>query len=257
MFGNYFYNKRVRTSVSVFGSLFNNIHVLRQNGSGEVISQVKVPLSYAPRRNFIERLSEMNNGEEAERRVAVKLPRMSFEINNIVYDAERQLPKVNKYHHAITNPDGSRNTLYVGTPYILSFTLSIYAKSQDDALQVVEQIVPYFAPQYTVTVKPFADYPQFVEDIPISLQGISFQDDYEGALSERRVIIYDLTFDMKVMFYGPSHSGSIIREVNANLFEVTAQGDQFDYNINITPAPIDASPDQEYGFNVEINDEQF
>ena len=90
MMGSHFYHKRVRTCVAVFGSMFNDIHVLRTDSAGKVLSQVKVPLSYAPKRSFIERLSEMSNGEDAERRVAIKLPRMSFEITSIAYDAARQ-----------------------------------------------------------------------------------------------------------------------------------------------------------------------
>lgn len=159
MFGTYFYNKRVRTSVSVFGSLFNNIHVLRTKQDGTVMSQVKVPLSYAPKRNFMERLEEMSQGEEAERRVAIKLPRMSFEITSMTYDAQRQLPKINSFTSSMEDADGAkRRRVYTGVPYNISFQLSVYAKSQDDALQIVEQILPYFAPQYTLSVKPFSDY---------------------------------------------------------------------------------------------------
>lgn len=113
MFGSWFYNKRVRTAVSVFGSLFNNLHVLRQNSSGATVSQVKVPLSYAPRRSFIERLNQMSQGEEAERRVAMKLPRMSFEITNIAYDPERQLPKTNKFSRAATSEYGKEKILHI------------------------------------------------------------------------------------------------------------------------------------------------
>ena len=148
MFGTWFYHKRVRTAVSVFGSLFNNLHVLRHNSSGETISQVKVPLSYAPKRNFISRLEEMSKGEDAERRVAIKLPRMSFEITNMAYDPTRQLPKVNNISKA-SNEITTKQKIYTSTPYTISFQLNIYAKSQDDALQIVEQILPYFAPQYT------------------------------------------------------------------------------------------------------------
>ena len=99
MFGTYFYHMRVRSAVSVFGSLFNNLYVLRKNSAGQTISQVKVPLSYAPKRNFIARLESMNNGEEAERRVAIKLPRMSFEITSIAYDETRQLNKMNTFRN--------------------------------------------------------------------------------------------------------------------------------------------------------------
>jgi len=142
MFGTWFYHKRVRTAVSVFGSLFNNLYVLRENSSGEIISQVRVPLSYAPKRNFIERLSEMINGEEAERKVAIKLPRMSFEITSLQYDPNRQLPKVNNFVKSISGSTTSKRKFYTAVPYDINFQLNIYAKGQDDALQIVEQILP-------------------------------------------------------------------------------------------------------------------
>ena len=119
MFGKYFYNKRVRTSVSIFGSLFNDIHVLRTNAAGEVISQVKVPLSYAPKRNFIERLTEMANGEEAERRVAMKLPRMSFEITDMSYDPTRQLPKINAFQQTISGDVNKSRKIFTGLLVLL------------------------------------------------------------------------------------------------------------------------------------------
>lgn len=252
MFGTYFYNKRVRTSVSIFGSLFNDIHVLRTDAAGKVLSQVKVPLSYAPKRNFLERLEDMSQGEEAERRVAMKLPRMSFEIVSISYDAQRQLPKINTFDASL---DGQRRDMYTGTPYILGFQLSVYAKSQDDALQIVEQILPHFAPQYTLSVKPFTDLPDIVEDVPVVLTSVDFQDDYEGPLEQRRTIIYNLNFDMKINFYGPVKEGKIIREVNTNLHLLDPDG--FIHNIQLTPDPIDVSPDSDYGFGIEYNDERY
>jgi len=254
MMGSHFYHKRVRTCVAVFGSMFNNLHVLRTDSAGKVLSQVKVPLSYAPKRSFIERLEEMSNGEEAERRVAIKLPRMSFEINSIAYDATRQLPKVNSFTNVVTTDNTVQRKTYVGVPYNVGFSLSVYAKSQDDALQVVEQILPYFAPQYTLTVKPFADEPSIKEDVPIVLTGLDFQDDFEGPVEQRRTIIYTLTFEMKVNFYGPELKGPVIREVNTNLnFLTETEGEELLIEtINTTPDPIDVSPDGDYGFNTEI-----
>jgi len=255
MMGGHFYNKHVRTCVSVFGSLFDDLHIIRERADGSTLNQVKVPLSYAPKRNFLERLEEMAKGEEAERRVAIKLPRMSFEIISVVYDPQRQLPKTNKFK---LPGDNGGTTTYVGTPYVLTFQLSVYAKTQDDALQIVEQIVPYFTPQYTLSVRPFANRPEFVEDVPITLNGLDFQDDYEGPLDQRRTIIYTLNFDMKMMFYGPERAtGSIIREVNLNMFVNHLNNDDFIHNINITPDPIQVSPDSDYGFNIEYNDERF
>ena len=254
MFGNHFYNKRVRTTVSIFGSLFNNIHVIRTNASNEVISQVKVPLSYAPKRNFLERLSAMADGEQAERRVAMKLPRMSFEITDMSYDPIRQLPKVNAYRETLPADNTKGRKVYTGVPYNIQFQLNIYAKSQDDALQIVEQIIPYFAPQYNLTVKPFTDYPDVKEDVPVILQGITFSDDFEGGFEQRRTIVYTLDFQMKINFYGPDRDRAIIREVNSPLNILAANENQFVETINITPDPIGISPDSDYGFNVKYLD---
>lgn len=255
MFGNHFYNKRVRTTVSIFGSLFNNIHVIRTNASNEVISQVKVPLSYAPKRNFLERLTAMADGEQAERRVAMKLPRMSFEITDMSYDPIRQLPKVNAYRETLPTDNTKGRKVYTGVPYNIQFQLNIYAKSQDDALQIVEQIIPYFAPQYNLTVKPFTDYPDVKEDVPVILQGVTFSDDFEGGFEQRRTIVYTLDFQMKINFYGPDRDRAIIREVNSPLNILAATENQFVETINITPDPIGISPDSDYGFNVKYLDE--
>lgn len=251
MFGTWFYHKRVRTAVSVFGSMFNNLYVLRQNSSGETISQVKVPLSYAPKRNFISRLEAMNNGEDAERRVAIKLPRMSFEITNMQYDATRQLPKTNNISTVVENSVTSRRQLYTSTPYTISFQLNVYAKSQDDALQIVEQILPYFAPQYTLTIKPFSDIDTLTEDVPITLSGVTFSDDFEGAVEQRRTIIYTLDFEMKIALYGPEGNKSIIRDVRNNLFlqdAGLADSDVYIKTLQITPDPTSVSADSDYGF---------
>ena len=251
MFGTWFYHKRVRTAVSVFGSMFNNLYVLRQNSSGETISQVKVPLSYAPKRNFISRLQAMNNGEDAERRVAIKLPRMSFEITNMQYDATRQLPKNNNVSATVNNSITTRRKLYTATPYTISFQLNVYAKSQDDALQIVEQVLPYFAPQYTLTIKPFSDIPTLTEDVPITLSGVTFSDDFEGAVEQRRTIIYTLDFEMKIALYGPESNKNIIREVNNDLFLQNAgleDSDVYIKTLQITPDPTSVSADSDYGF---------
>ncbi len=251
MFGTYFYHKRVRSAVSVFGSLFNNLFVLRKNSAGETISQVKVPLSYAPKRNFISRLESMNSGEQAERRVAIKLPRMSFEITSITYDNTRQLNKMNSLNKVLSGSTVSRQKIFSHTPYNINFDLNIYAKSQDDALQIVEQIFPFFTPQYTVTVKPFSNIADLTEDVPITLTSTNFSDDFEGAIEQRRTIIYTLSFEMKVNFYGPLNTSKIIREVSNNLFIMDSSQDSGDYlkTIQITPTPSGVSADSDYGFN--------
>jgi|TARA_R110002110_G_scaffold109329_2_gene272641 hypothetical protein len=175
---------------------------------------------------------------------------MSFEITNMAYDPSRQLPKVNKISKA-SNEITKRQKIYTSTPYTISFQLNIYAKSQDDALQLVEQILPYFAPQYTATIKPFADIPTLTEDVPISMSGITFQDDYEGSIEQRRTIIYTLDFEMKIALYGPEGTGEIIRDVRNNFFlQETGLRDSDTYlkTQKITPNPSSVAADSDYGF---------
>lgn len=216
MFGPHFYNQRIRKAVAVFGALFNDIHIIRKNSSGNILSQTKVPLSYGPRRDFLARIDQMNSAGTDERQVAIKLPRMSFEIVAMMYDASRQLPKMN-YCRKGSSVEDEGTRLYSPSPYNISFQLGIYAKSQDDALQVVEQILPYFTPHYTLTVNPLDDFDEVKEDTPISLVGVTFSDDYEALIEARRTIIYTLDFEMKINLYkNTSISAPIITQYDVD-----------------------------------------
>jgi|SRR5210317_1845351 hypothetical protein len=228
MFGTHFYHQRIRTAVAVFGSLFNNIKIVRKNSSGGGVSQVKVPLSYAPKRDFIARLDAMADGENAERQIAVKLPRMSFEIVAMNYDAQRQLPKTNSCR--IPSTYGNATEIYTPVPYNINFQLNVYARGQDDALQIVEQILPYFTPAYTLTTKPLSDFEGIKEDTPITMQGITFSDDFEATLEQRRTVIYTLDFEMKIMMYKATGTPQPVitqydvenADLNGNVFFQTA-----------------------------------
>ena len=257
MLGSYFYNERVRKSVAMFGSLFNNIYVIRKNSAGDVISTVKVPISYAPKRDFLERIRD-NANLDTDTNVAIKLPRMSFEILGFSYNSVRQLNKMgNKNRVASTSvtPQVKRAKIYNYVPYDINFQLQIYAKTQDDALQVVEQILPFFAPQYSLTIKPFADYADIKEDVPITLEGLSTQDDFDGELGSRRTIIYALDFVMQANFYQGVNESAVIREVINNLHVDTltdsdGHGNASIPNVKLTvlPNPLNVSPDSDYGF---------
>jgi hypothetical protein len=253
----YFYHSTIRKSVSIFGSLFNNLFIVRKNAAGATISQVKCPLSYAPKRNFIDRLKNMASGEDAERQIAVKLPRMSFEISDYSYDAARQLIKTNHYNtQGVVASDTKRAKIRPGTPYTISFELNIYAKSQDDALQIVEQIMPYFVPQYSVTIKPLDDVPTHKLDVPIVLTGVSFQDNYEGAIGDARAIIYTLSFDMKTEFYGPITDGGIIKSAIMDINLLKQGLFDSDYKIEtitVVPNPNTIIADSDYGFTTTID----
>ena len=157
------------------------------------------------------RIDAMQNGEDAERQVALKLPRMGFEIVSMAYDGIRQLPKMNNCITFPANYDGSGQKLYSPVPYTISFQLSVYAKTQDDALQIVEQILPFFTPHYTVSIKPLEGQ-DVIEDSPVTMTGIVFSDDFEAPLESRRTIIYTLDFDMKVNLYKGLQTGTSIIE---------------------------------------------
>ena len=220
MFGGHFYHEKTRKAVALFGKLFNNLYVLRKNSSGGVVSQVKVPLSYAPKSKYLERIRE-NPDLTSDTKVAIKLPRMSFEITAFSYDNQRQLSKTNNFTRFGT-ADTNRNKFYTDVPYVLSFQLNIYAKTQDDALQIVEQILPTFNPQYSVTMKPFSSYPDVLEDVPVTILGVSFSDDFEGELGARRTLIYTIDFEMRIKYHGAVNTGQIIRDARAKLFDIGA-----------------------------------
>jgi len=244
----YFYHERIRRSVGSFGALFNNMYVIRKNKGGASTSQIKVPLSYAPKRKFIERLEEDNKNDLNELNVvAIKLPRMSFEITSLTYDPTRQINKMNNcIVGGVTGDTSSRTRIYAKTPYNIGFQLNIYAKNHDDALQLVEQIVPYFKPQYSLTIKPLDDYPLIKDDVPITLQAVNFSDDFEGAVESRRTIIYTLDFEMKIDFYGPTSEGKIIETAYVDFF--TDDSDIQYSQLVVTTDPSPVSVDSDYTF---------
>lgn len=254
MFGVYYYHERIRKSVALFGKLFNDIYIMRKDANNNAMSTIKVPLAYAPKRKYMERLLE-NADLTQDTKVAVKLPRMSFEIVSMSYDASRQLAKINNISMPASGIT-SRTKFYAPTPYDVQFQLNIYAKTHDDALQIVEQILPYFAPQYTLTIKPLTDFPTIKEDVPITLTGVTFTDDYEGSMEQRRTIIYTLDFEMKIQFYGPTSSAKIIREANADLYTIGTGPngtDTYVERITVQPDPLNVSADSDYGFTTIID----
>lgn len=243
----YFYHSKTRKAVAIFGRLFNKLHILRKNSSGNVTDTVMVPLSYAPKQKFLDRISAQAN-LDTDQKIALKLPRMSFEIVGIQYDPTRQLAKTTNFSQ-VGSSSSKRNKFNIYTPYIINFSLSVFAKNQDDALQVVEQILPYFNPQYTLTIKPFSEFPNVKEDIPITITGVDFSDDFEGALEQRRTIVYTMTFDMKINFFGPINDRGVITKSIPKLDINTAAIADSDFlSIEITPT-TNVIADSDYGFN--------
>ena len=181
--GVHFYHATIKRIVSVFGTIFNNIVVGRH--SGDKISNImRVPISYGPRAKFLDRMKENLD----QKRVAIKLPRMSFEITSIDYDSATKLNKLNRTLTLTANSPNRRTTMFQSVPYTLGMQLNIFARNQEDALQIVEQILPTFSPEYTVGVKGI-EGPGAITDVPFILNSVTFSDDYEADIATRRTII--------------------------------------------------------------------
>lgn len=213
----YYYNGNLKKIVAVFGTIFNNISIAKKI-NGKMTGIQRVPISYGPKQKFLARLSSQQNEEFGD--VAIKLPRMSFEITSISYDSVSKLNKLNNNLYLVEGDSDVKKKIYQSIPYKVSMQLSILAHHQDDALQVFEQIVPYFTPDYTVAVKEL-EGPGSVTDVPILLTATNLQDDYEGDFANsRRTIIYTLDFDIKFKFMGiQSGPAKIIKIVDVNIHD--------------------------------------
>ena len=212
MFGTYFYNETIKRAVSIFGTLFNNITLKKTKSDGTILAEQIVPISYGPKQKWLERIT-VDSKERDGNITGMTFPRMAFQLSGFEYDASRQQNKLIRHSKSALETDGvKRGYQYNPAPYTLNFTLSILTKNMNDALQIVEQILPYFQPEYTVTMKmidSMADH----RDVPIVLNSVQFEDNYESGFEERRFIEYTLEFKMHLYFFGPVYTGSIIKNV--------------------------------------------
>ena len=252
MFNDHFYHERLRKTVAIFGSLFTKIHVMRTDKNGKVLSTVRVPLAYSPRSKFLLRLQQVGEFGKDDS-VAMKLPRMSFEMTSLAYDSTRQLSKTNtRLRQAGVDDNKKRAKVRQSVPYIVTFSLGIYANNQDDALQIVEQIIPTFSPQYTVTMKPYKDYPDIKEDIPITLQSVAFVQEGEGPQEQRQTVQYVMDFEVKTSFTGSIDDGEVITKSITELEVI--KGTKY-ATITTTPTII-PQYDSDYGFTQLYNYEE-
>ena len=247
MLGQQFYHETIRKIIVAFGTTFNNVQLVRKDSSGNITQSMKVPLAYGPREKFLVRL---RSDADLSSKVAVTLPRIGFEIQNLSYDATRKLNRVQKFKKVNTgNKTRSLYTQYMPVPYNLDIVLYILSKQSDDALQIVEQILPFFQPDYTITVNDMADM-GIKRDIPIILNGITYEDSYEGDFEQRRAVIYTLNFTCKFYLYGPVTSSNIIRTVQADQFaDLPDKSPKREQRLTITPDPVSADADDDFGFN--------
>jgi len=247
MFGTYFYNESMRRMTIGFGQIFNNIQIKRKNSSGEVVQSIKVPLAYAPKEKFLARLDQQASLQERE--FAVTLPRMSFEISGIQYDASRKLTRVQKYKTVKSGIDGKvMNFNYVPVPYNVSYNLYSFTASAEAGLQIVEQILPFFQPDYTVTM--IEDKTMDIKrDIPFVLNSVDYEDTYDGDMTSNRRIIYTMNFTAKIYLYGPITSGAVIRQAGVDLYtKPQSESPSRQERIKVTPNPTSADYDDDYTY---------
>ena len=226
----YFYNEIFRKTIISFGTLFNDISV-KQEGS-----VVKVPLAYGPTQKFLARLEQAPNLSQS---VAISLPRMSFEFIGLTYDPARKVTTTQQF--TVKDPDTGKDSkkAYLPVPYNMQFELAIMCKLNDDALQITEQILPYFQPAYNVTVNLVSSIKE-KRDIPIVLENITMQDDYEGDFTQRRVLLYTLRFTAKTYLFGPVSDASkdIIKKSTVNYRGGKALPGQRDVTYSVAPRAI-------------------
>ena len=255
MFGQHFYHKQIRNAVIAFGTIFNNINIRRLDSSGNPLQAIRVPLSYAPKEKFIARLDQQSDLTGTDSKVALTLPRMSFYITGYAYDPTRKLNKNQKISVAKnTSGDNKRvNTQFSPVPYDVSFDLNIYTATSDDGLQIIEQILPYFQPDYTVTMIMDRSYMDTKRDIPFILESVDYEDSYTGALTDRRRIIYTIKFTAKIYLYGPITTSAIIRNAEADMYSNTSDANPSrSQRVTVTPNPTSADKDDTYTYTTTL-----
>jgi hypothetical protein len=245
MLGTYYYHQITRKTIIAFGTLFNQIYIKHKDADNNDYSELRVPFAYGPTQKFLARIEQQANLNKS---VAMTLPRMSFEMTSIQYDATRKANVTQTFKAS----DGTNlKKVYLPVPYNIGFQLNIMTKLNDDALQIVEQILPFFQPSFNLTVD-LIDSIGEKRDIPVVLNNVSFTDDYEGDFSTRRVLIYTLDFTAKTYLFGPiaDSTEGLIRKVQVDMYSGTNTSTaKREMRYTVEPDPIDAGPDDDFGFS--------
>ena len=269
MFGNSFYFGTIRKYVIAFGNLFNDIYVQRLDSNGNRIQTLAVPLAYGPKEKWLVRLVQDPN---LDADVAITLPRMGFEITNLTYASQRKLSSTLRNSRLKTSDLDRVDTQFVPVPYDINILLSIFVRNADDGAQILEQIVPYFRPEFVTNVRLIPEM-GIVSDTPVVLQDVSVEDTYEGDFDTRRALIYNMNFSMKAYFYGPVSNSGVIKRTIIPIAVDTAADAPFVEKLTVTPsqfangAPLTSpsansslsvntdqiSANSDFGFTVDIN----
>ncbi len=274
MFNQQYYHGTIRKYIIAFGNLFNDIVIARLNTAGERIQAIEVPIAYGPKEKWLVRLKQDPN---LEQNVGITLPRIGFEIISMAYAPQRKLASTLQNAHLKTSDLNRLNTQYVPVPYDLSIMLSIFVKNADDGAQILEQILPYFRPEFTTNIRLIPEM-DVVVDTPVVLQDVSIEDTYEGDFDTRRALVYNLTFSMKAYIYGPVFNQGIIKRSITNMFndlpenagnkveKITVTPTQYangapltspSANASLSVATSAISANSDYGFSTNIDQDPF
>ena len=254
-----FYHSHIRKAIIAFGTIFNNINIERKNSSGAVAQTLRVPLAYSTKQKFMTRINRVPDST-TRGEVAMTLPRMGFEIDGIQYDPTRKTTAIQKNKAVGVGDDTNTvRTVFNSTPYNMNLSLYIFAKNQEDGLQIVEQILPYFNPDFNVTVN---DLPELgiKRDIKITLDNVTYEDDYEGDFASRIAIIWTLNFKMTLNFYSNVNNVGVIKKAIADVYNdpsmslarpQTSNRERVTVSVN----PTSATPSDAYTFLEEFDAE--
>lgn len=222
MFGSDFYYSSIRKYITVFGSMFADIQISRINTANVQIQAIPVPLAYGPREAWLQRIAQ---NPDLNAQVQIQLPRMSFEITGFRYDGSRKLPTTTKITRETTDKNKFRS-IYTPVPWDIDIQLSSYVRNADDGVQILEQIAPYFGPEWNVSVKLIPEM-DITVDVPIILTGMNIDDAYNGSYDNTRTLIHTYSFTMKAWLYGPVKRSGIIKRADVNsripFGEITAE----------------------------------
>ena len=219
MLGHKFYHESLRKYIILFGTLFNDLRIERKNSNDNVIQTIKCPLTYAPREKVTARLEQNISLTEKQ---SIILPRLSFEMTNLTYDPSRKLNTINRVSKD-PNTGNTVKTSFAPVPYDINFEFNMYTRYAEDATQLLEQIVPFFTPEFTATINLIPDL-DYKVDIPVVLNSLASQDTYEGDFETRRALIWNLNFTMRAYLFGPVTDKGIIKNANTNLYTTHANG---------------------------------
>jgi hypothetical protein len=213
--GQTYYHGAIRKSIIAFGRLFSDIKIAREGNDGIVAQTIAVPLAYAPKEKWIVRIDSDPN---LTKNTYTTLPRLSFEITAYAYDSARKTNKMNKLvcNEQTSEANPIRKSVFAPVPYNISINLYVLTKTQEDAMQILEQILPVFNPEYTLSVNALPDM-NIVQDIPVILNSVAAEDTYDGAFDQRRFVVHTLAFTLKTNIYGPVTDQGVILTTIANL----------------------------------------